>query len=605
MHSQSTDAGTISGGLRPVRLPQSAGSEQNPYRLALARLKRTFALVAFFSACVNILMLTGPLFMMQVYDRVLMSASVSTLVGLSMMALLAYVFLGIYDFLRVRLMSRAAYRLDRDLGDQGFDGWLSAAVRGNPGNRRPLNDLATVRGFLSSPAMLGVFDLPWVPLYLLLIFMLHPWLGLLTLAGAVVVTTLAVLGQILTEEGYRRAMGADAAESFLVEQGYRNAETISALGMTNRFRNRWRGMHDDGLASGQDSGDRSEVLSTLSKTFRMLLQSANLGLAAYLVILQEISPGMIIASSIIAGKALAPIDQIIGNWRSVVKAREAHRRLKEQMNHSGVTTQKVALPTPEGHLALRSVTKLVPGDRAQGTRVPPILSDISFSLEPGDGLGVIGPSASGKSTLARILSGIWAPEHGEIRLDGATPDQWAPEALGRHVGYLPQIVELLAGTLRDNICRFDPTASDEDVIAAARLAGIHDMILGLPNGYGFEIGYGSHPLSGGQVQRIALARALFGMPKLVVLDEPNSNLDALGDEELARAILAMRKAGSVVIVMAHRPSALAAVNKVLVLQDGRKVAFGDRDEVLGRVTRPAPIPASSVVALPDTKNKEA
>ena len=605
MHIQSTNAGTRSGGLRPVRLPQNAGSEQNPYRLALGRLRRSFVFVAFFIDCVIILMLTGPLFMMQIYDRVLMSASVSTLVGLSLMALMAYVFLGIYDFLRVRLMSRAAYRLDRDLGDQGFDGWLAAAVRGNPGNRRPLNDLATVRGFLSSPAMLGVFDLPWVPLYLLLIFTLHPWLGLLTLAGAVIVTVLAVLGQLLTEEGYRRAMGADAAESFLVEQGYRNAEAISALGMTNRFRDRWRSMHDDGLASGQDSGDRSEVLSTLSKTFRMLLQSANLALAAYLVILQEISPGMIIASSIIAGKALAPIDQIIGNWRSVVKAREAHRRLKEQMNHVAVTAQKVTLPPPEGHLALTSVTKLVPGDRAQGARIPPILSDISFSLEPGDGLGVIGPSASGKSTLARILAGIWAPEHGELRLDGATPDQWDAEALGRHIGYLPQSVELLAGTLRDNICRFDPAATDEDVIAAARLAGVHDMILGLPNGYGFEIGYGSHPLSGGQVQRIALARALFGTPKLIVLDEPNSNLDALGDEELARAILAMRKTGSVVIVMAHRPSALAAVNKVLVLQGGRNMAFGDRDEVLGRVTRPAPIPPSSIAATPAPKDREA
>jgi PrtD family type I secretion system ABC transporter len=605
MRIQSTESADIPRGLRPVQLTQSGGTDQNPYRLALARLRTTFLYVAFFSACVNILMLTGPLFMMQVYDRVLMSASVSTLVGLSIMAFLAYVFLGIYDFLRVRLMSRAAYRLDRDLGDQGFDVWLAAAVRGNPGNRRPLNDLATVRGFLCSPAMLGVFDLPWVPLYLLLIFMLHPWLGLLTLAGAFVVTVLAVLGQILTENGYRRAMSADAAESFLVEQGYRNAEAISALGMTNRFRDRWREMHDDGLASGQDSGDRSEVLSTLSKTFRLLLQSANLGLAAYLVILQEISPGMIIASSIIAGKALAPIDQIIGNWRSVVKAREAHRRLKEQTNHAAVAPQKIALPAPAGYLTLRGVTKRVPGDQAHGIRVPPILSDITFNLEPGDGLGVIGPSASGKSTLARVLSGIWAPDNGEIRIDRSTPDQWEAETLGRHLGYLPQNVELLAGTLRDNICRFDAKASDEDVIAAARLAGVHDMILGLPNGYGFEIGYGSHALSGGQVQRIALARALFGMPRLIVLDEPNSNLDALGDEELAHAILEMRKAGSIVIIMAHRPSALASVNKLLVLQGGRNVAFGDRDEVLGRVTRPAPVPASSVVTVPVSRAREA
>ncbi|MCU0800222.1 MAG: type I secretion system permease/ATPase [Rhodobacteraceae bacterium] len=560
--------------------------DRNRYSQALRRLRGALLLAIVFSAGVNLLMLTGPMFMLQVYDRVLASGSVPTLVGLSVVVVVLFAFMALYDFLRVRLLSRAGYHLDRDLGDAGFDEWLASGVRGNRLNRRPLADIAVLRGFLASPAMLGIFDLPWVPFYLAVVFYIHPWLGFLTLGGAVIVTIAALAGQWLTEPGYKRAMGMDAGESFFVEQAYRNAEPVLALGMADRVRSRWRRMHDDGLASGQQAGDWSEGLSAFSKSFRLLLQSAMLALGAYLAIYQSISAGMIVATSIIAGRALAPIDQVIGQWRSVVRAREAHHRLAEVLAAPPPPRTAVALPAPEGHLAVNALTKFAPGQTLRADR-PPILSQVSFALSPGDALGVIGPSASGKSTLARLLVGAWQADSGEIRLDGATYDQWDPISLGPHIGYLPQSLELLSGTVRDNICRFDPQGQDDAIIAAARLAGVHDMILSLPKGYATEIGHGTPPLSGGQVQRVGLARALYGNPRLIVLDEPNANLDAIGDDALMRAIMACRERGATLVVMAHRPSALASVNKVLVLQNGTVAHFGDKDSVLAQAVRPA------------------
>ncbi|WP_078542898.1 type I secretion system permease/ATPase [Thioclava sp. DLFJ5-1] len=562
------------------------GSLDNSYRKALRQLRGTLIAVGALSAGVNVLMLTGPMFMLQVYDRVLSSGSVPTLIGLYLVVVLCFVFLGLYDFFRVRFLSRAGYKLDALLGEDGFKLWIGAAGQGYPANSRPLNDLSAIRGFLASPGMLGFFDLPWVPFFLLVTFLIHPWLGALTLAGALVVTCLALAGQALTYRSYREAMGMDGAESFFVEQGHRNAETLRALGMEGPVAAHWREMHDAGLSRGQQGGDRSEMIAAASKAFRMLLQSSLLGLGGYLALHQEISAGMIVAASIIAGRALAPIDQVIGQWRSVVRAREAHGRLMGAMEGCGAAPRAIDLPAPEGRLVLRGVCKFAPGQAAQADR-PPILAQVSFAIGPGDALGVIGPSASGKSTLARLIAGVWKPDAGELRLDGATLDQWAPDALGRHVGYLPQHLELLAGTVRDNIARFDAQATDEAVIAAAKLAGVHEMILSLPAGYGTKIGFGAPPLSGGQIQRIGLARALYGKPQLIVLDEPNSNLDAAGDEALAIAIGALREAGRTVIVMAHRPSAIGAANKILVLQSGTVAHFGDKEEVLAKAMRPA------------------
>ncbi|PID37428.1 MAG: type I secretion system permease/ATPase [Rhodobacterales bacterium] len=560
------------------------GDTENSYVRALKRLKRSFWLVGLFSALVNILMLTGPMFMLQVYDRVLSSGSVPTLQGLFLIVVVLFAFLGFYDFLRVRLLSRGAYRLDQEVGAAAYDIWMRSGLGHAALPSRPLNDLAVLRGFLSSPAMLGMFDTPWIPFYLLVVFLVHPWLGFLTLGGLCIVVFVALLNQLTTHKAYEKAMSMDGAESFFVEQTRRNAESIVPQGMAARLQARWNEMHRRGLGTGQVGGDRAEGFTAGAKAFRMLLQSALLGLGGYLALQQEISAGMIVATSIIAGRALAPVDQVIGQWRAILRAREANRRL-----HAVFAAEerrqfpKADLPAPEGYLTVAGLTKFAPGAVLE-ERVP-ILDHVSFQLEPGDAVGVIGPSASGKSTLARLLVGAWKPDAGEVRLDGATLEQWPDAALGRHIGYLPQHLELLAGTIRDNIARFDPDAEDEKVIEAAKIAGVHEMILQLPQGYMTELGYGLQPLSGGQMQRLGLARALYGTPRYVILDEPNSNLDASGDEALGRAILHLRAKGSTVIVMAHRPSAIAAVNKVLVLHGGRVGEFGDKEDVLQKATR--------------------
>lgn len=559
------------------------------YDKAIRRLRRTFLIAALFSAAVNILMLTGPIFMLQVYDRVLSSGSIATLQGLFVMVVIAFAFLGLYDFLRTRVMSRAAHRLDQAVGSHAFEMWVRSGIAGSEARRRPLNDLSVVRGFLSSPAMLGIFDLPWVPFYLVVVFLIHPWLGFLGLAGLFVVTALALANQFLTKQYFAKAMSMDGQEAFFVEQSHRTSEAVVPLGMLDKVRNHWQKMHGSGLYVGQTGSERAEGFAASSKAFRLLLQSALLGLGGYLALQQQISAGMIVAASIIAGRALAPIDQVIGQWRSIVRAREAHRRLKEVLAPLTGQVAPVSLPDPQGAVLVKGLTKFAPGQVNRGQR-PPVLDDVSFELQPGDGLGVIGPSASGKTTLARLIVGAWRPEAGEVRLDGATLDQWPHADLGRFLGYLPQTMELLAGTIKENISRFEPDVEDEQVIAAAKLAGVHEMILQLPDGYNTRIDYGAPSLSGGQLQRIGLARAVFGLPKLIVLDEPNANLDAEGDEALANAIKALREAGSTVVVMAHRPSAIASVNKLMVLNSGKIVDFGEKAEVLRRATRAAPSP---------------
>ena len=559
---------------------------RNAYRSAMGRVRRTMIAAAIFSVGVNVLMLTGPLFMLQVYDRVLASGSIATLQGLLIAAVGAYLFLGLYDFLRTRLMSRAAYRLDADVAPHAFSRWVASGVNGE-GASRPLNDLATVRSFLSSPPMLGMFDLPFVPLYLAVVVVIHPWLGFLAVAGAAIVVVLALLNQWTTQAHLTRAMSMDASETFFVEQARRTGETLLPLGMLRHVSGHWRAMHGEGLRTGQIGADRGEGFAASSKAFRLLLQSALLALGGYLAVQQQISAGMIVAASIIAGRALAPIDMVIGQWRAVVRARAAHSRLTEEMEGTGAREQRLALPEPTGAIDVAGLVKLAPGARGR-TDIPPLLDGITFDLRSGDGLGVIGPSASGKTSLARLLVGAWRPDGGHVRLDGATLDQWDRDELGRHIGYLPQQLELLTGTIAQNIARFDPEATDEAVLVAAQLAGVHDMIVRLPSGYETRVDPSSTPLSGGQVQRIGLARALYGDPKLVVLDEPNSNLDNEGDAALTRAILSIRERGASVVVMAHRPSAIASVNKIMVINDGRVSDLGDKDEVLRRATRAAP-----------------
>lgn len=562
---------------------EASHDDVNRYAATLRSLRPGILAAAGISAVISVLMLTGSVYMLQVYDRVLASGSVPTLVGIFLIVIVLYAFLGFFDFLRSRILSRVAMRLDCDLGLPAFRAWLDpSAPRG-----QPLREIDMLRGFLSGPAMSGLFDLPWVPLYLVVLFMVHPWLGWLTIGGAGVVAGLAWLGHALTQNLIARSLVDDASARDFVDRSQRNAEMILAMGMLGSVGRRWRALHEVGLAASQRASNPAEVIGASSRAFRMLMQSAILTMGAYLVIEGQMSGGMIIASSILTGRALSPVDQVIGQWRAIGKAQEAHRKLKSFFAARPDSAPVVELPAPTGQISVRQLLKFVPdrtGLALHPQDRPRLLEGITFDLSPGDAMGVVGASGSGKSTLARLLAGAMLPDGGEIRLDGATRAQWDPAVLGRHVGYLPQQVDLLPGTLRDNIARFDPVITDSQVMNAAVLAGVHDLILRLPEGYSTRIGGLGEavPLSGGQVQRIGLARALCGNPKLVILDEPNSNLDSAGEASLTRAITLLRETGAVVIVMAHRPNVLLATNKLLLLEAGRMVEFGERDALLVR-----------------------
>lgn len=558
----------------------------NPYRITRTKLRRTLIYVGLFSAAVNLLMLTGPIYMLQVYDRVLSSGSIATLQGLFIIVVILYTFLGIYDFLRARLLSRASYRLDKMVSEDAFNYWLRSGLYEDENRYNPVRDLEVVRGFLASPAILGLFDLPWIPIFLAVVFLIHPWLGYLTIAGAGVVVVAAILNWAMTQRTIAAAMSKDSGERSFVELSRRNAEAIVALGMQDKIADRWLKMHETSLADSQTGSDWSEVFTSFSKAFRMLLQSGLLTVGAYLALAQEISAGMIVAASIIAGRALAPLDQVIGQWRAIGRAGEANKRLLAALDNVPPKKNRVKLPPPKGNIKVTNLTKVAKAHN-QTVERKRLLDRISFELEAGDGLGVIGNSAAGKSTLAKLLVGVWIPDLGDVRLDGATLDQWRPEDLGRQIGYLPQTVAMLPGTIAENIARFDPEAKDTDIIEAARTAGVHEMILAMPDGYTTQIGTMAQSLSGGQNQRLGLARAIYGMPRLLVLDEPNSNLDKTGDEALTKAITKLRSKGSTVIVMAHRPSVIMAVNKVMILHKGRMAMFGDKDEVI-RSSAPEP-----------------
>lgn len=561
-------------------------AHSNPLKEALNKSRATFWSVGLFSCAVNILMLTGPLFMLQTYDRVLASRSVPTLVALFGLVAALYLFLGLFDFIRTKALSRAGYRLDVELAALAKKVWVFSSLISGGARARPINDLATLRQFLCSNGLPALFDLPWVPIYLAIVYLLHVWLGLLATAGAIIVITATFINEWITKKPIGEASAWELQDAQFAESSSRNAEAVIAMGMMGKVTSHWQALRHKALGKSQLAGGRSEFITAFTKVVRMLVQSGMLALGAYLAIYQEITPGTMIAASILGGRALAPVDLAVGNWKNFIRARQAYARLSAMLAGNADGHAPVQLPKPTGKITVSNLLKLTPSDKALPSNHSPILQGIHFKLEPGDGLGVIGPSASGKSTLARLLVGLWMPDKGTVRLDDATFDQWDRDEVGKYIGYLPQSVELLSGTIRQNIARFDTEVSDEDVIAAARLAGVHKLILNLPDGYSTDLAKGMQVLSGGQVQRIALARAVLRMPALVVLDEPNSNLDAEGDAALCQAIEHLRKNGSCVIVMAHRPSAIAAVNKVLMLQNGRQIEFGDRDEILRKVTRP-------------------
>jgi len=553
---------------------------------ALARCRMAFIGVGVMSGLVNVLYLTGSFFMLEVYDRVIPSRSVPTLVGLAVLALVLYAFQGALETLRARILTRVGAALDEALSGRVFDivvrGPLKGTTQGD--GLLPLRDLDQLRGFLGGTGPSAFFDLPWMPIYLVICFLFHPLIGVAALVGAIALAILGLLTDGATRRPAQTATGHGMRRNGLAEAGRRNAEVLAAMGMQAHFATRWGQANRDYMIAQQRTSDIVGGFGAVSKVFRMALQSGVLALGAWLVINGQASAGIIIASSILVARALAPAELAIVNWKGFVQARQSWARLSDLFAAMPPSARPHALPAPSRSLRIESISVAPPG-----TFVP-VVRDVSFALRAGQGLGIIGPSASGKSSLVRAIVGVWPTARGKVRLDGAALDQWASGDLGPHLGFLPQEVELFAGTIAENIARFDPQAPAGAVIAAARAAGVHDLILRLPKGYDTRIGEGGAGISAGQRQRVGLARALYGDPFLVILDEPNANLDSEGENALTQAILGVRERGGICVVVAHRPSALAAVDLILMMADGCVQAFGPKEEVLKSVLRPASVP---------------
>jgi len=567
---------------------------------ALQTCRSAFISIAVFSGMSNVLMLTGAIFMLEIYDRVLPSRSVPTLVALIIIATFLYAALGVLDLIRSRILIRIGSHLDESVSARVYTGLvqlpLKAGSRGE--GLQSLRDLDSLRSFLSGTGLVALFDLPWIPLYLIICFAFHFLIGFTALLGAIVLGALTALTEIYTRDPGKQLAGLAVARSGLADSSRRNAEALVAMGMSKRLAARWKEINKKYLTSQRETSDIATGFASTSKVLRMLLQSAVLGVGAYLVINQEATAGIIIASSILSARALAPVDLAIANWKGFVAARQSWHRLNQLLVLFPEQAEPMLLDSPSTNVAVQNVSVVPPGDQRL------VVNDVSFTLKAGSGLGIIGPSGSGKSSLARMLVGVWQPARGKVRLDGATYDQWAPDVLGQKIGYLPQDVELIGGTIAENISRFDESATAEGIIAAARAAGVHDLIVGLPQGYETSIGEQGMLLSGGQAQRIALARALYGDPFLVVLDEPNSNLDAEGDEALTRAILSVRARNGIVIVIAHRPSAIAGVDLLLVMNNGKQAAFGTKEETLAKLQRPHQ-PARPLKVVPELESASA
>ena len=554
-------------------------------RAAVASCRAAFLGVGVFSGLINLLALTSSIYMLQLYDRVIPSHSVPTLVGLTILMLLLFAGYGVLDTVRSRVMSYIGLRIDRALRARVFELVLLLPLRAKSSDSlQPVRDLDQVRGFLTGAGPIALFDLPWMPFYLGLVFLLHPWLGLLGTIGAATLLGLTMLTEVRSRAPTKSASTSAAARLSFGEAARRNAEVIRALGMGPHISAIWSAHNEKYLTDQVGASDVAVTYGTLSKVLRLILQSAVLGLGAYLVIMGQVTGGVMIAASILVSRALAPIEIAIANWRGFLSSRQSAERLSKLLQSLPIRPEAMVLPTPARTFTVEGLWIAAPGHQK------PIVENASFLLQAGDGLGVIGPSASGKSTLARALVGAWLPVRGNIRLDGGALDQWSPAALGVNIGYLPQDIELFDSSVAQNIARFDKNAPATAIIAAAQKAGAHEMILQLPEGYETRIGDGGTALSAGQRQRVALARALYDDPFLVVLDEPSSNLDADGDAALMRAIASVRQRGGIVIIVTHRPAALSGLDQLLVMSGGQVQAFGPKDEVLRKVV---PMPAAT------------
>ena len=547
---------------------------------AIQACRKGFYTVGLFSFCINLLMLTAPLYMLQIFDRVLSSRSGETLMVLTLVAGLALLVLALLDSLRGIVLLRVGNWIDRQVSMEVLKASILAALRAPEGGSvQGLRDVATIRGFIAGPSVFPIMDAPWTPIFLIVTFVLHPILGFIALAGAILLFGLALINELTTRGPLKLSASAQIAALREAEAAIRNADAIEAMGMMPNLVQRWGRHNVLTLILQGEAGSRGSAVTAASKFLRLVLQIGIFASGAWLVIGGELTPGAMIAGAILMSRALAPVEQAIGSWRALIAAQSARARVEQFLADNPRRDASMALPRPAGRVVVDNVSYIHPG------APDPAVRAVRFQLEPGEGLGVIGPTAAGKTTLSRLMIGNLQPKIGHVRLDGMDVAQWSSEDMGRYVGYLPQDVELFNGTVRENIARMtkgDPAM----IIDAAKMAGVHEMILHLPKGYDTEIGDAGTALSGGQRQRIALARALYGFPSLLVLDEPSANLDSDGETALLTAVDAMKARGATIVVIAHRPNVLRHVDKILVMRNGRMQMFGPREEVLARVTGP-------------------
>jgi ATP-binding cassette subfamily C protein EexD len=575
-----------------VRRPAD-GIPESDLQKALDACRGSFLAAGFFSLFVNLLLLLPAIYMLQIYDRVLTSGSQATLAMLTLIAVFLFIVMGGLEWVRSQIMVVAGTRLDRLLAPRVFDSVFtqSLATGGKISSAQPLGDLLQMRQFLTGPGLFAFFDAPWLPIYVIVMFLFHPLFGIAAIVAAIALLSLTVWNELSTRDDLKEANRHSMEASNQTQRNLRNAEVIEAMGMLPRVLERWQHKQESMLSLQARASRRGGLITSISRTFRITVQTLVLGLGAYLAIRREITPGMVIAGSILLGRALAPLDQLVGTWRGFIGARDAYHRLDELLKSSPEREAPMPLPPPAGELALDKVVVVPPGAPA------PVIKNVSLAIEPGTMLAVIGPSAAGKSTLVRAMLGIYRPFSGSVRLDGAELEQWQREALGQHVGYLPQDVELLDGTVSENIARFGEV-DPQQVVRAAQAAGVHEMILRLPDGYDTPLV--GNVVSAGQRQRIGIARALYGDPRLIVLDEPNSNLDQDGDAALMKTLTELRQQGRTVVVVTHRSNVLAISDKILLLGEGQIAVYGDRDKVMAvlkdagkLVTRPAAAPVAA------------
>ena len=553
---------------------------ENSLQAALKACKGSFISVGFFSLFINALMLVPTFYMLQVYGRVLTSGSIVTLVMLTIIMTVLVATMGALELVRSRMMVRVSTKLDvllsRDVYRASFKRALDSG--GMDASAQSLNDLTGLRQFMTGNGLFAFFDAPWLPIYIAVMFMFHPWYGWVALGSAIILLCLAALNEKMTGKALAEANKENISANLYTTKNLRNAEVIESMGMLNTLIHRWSARQKNVLMLQSVASDKGGAIASISKTFRMLIQSLILGLGAYLAVNHEISAGLVIAGSVLLGRALAPIDLIIGSWKGFISARSQYSRLNDILDKQKAESERMSLPTPEGHVQVENIIVSPPGSRT------PVIKGISFTVPPGTVVGVIGPSASGKSTLARALLGIWVPQHGVVRLDGADIGNWDKNELGPHIGYLPQDIELFEGSISENIARFS-TVDAKKVVIAAKVAGVHEMILQLPEGYDTIIGSDGVNLSGGQRQRIGLARAIYGNPRLIVLDEPNSNLDEVGEKALSIAIQQLKATGATIFVITHRTSILTQLDRLLVMNNGTLSMYGPREQVMTELSK--------------------